>query len=256
MEAALFPVYDHDVNSQCSKKDIPNLLLSNVFNDSSCSYLNNFNLYLAYYRRIPNLFTEININCKLANKWFLLKFQLQIVDKYYNRIYLRRNKRQQEDDIFYFLYEDLMVHFDTNKSRVSFLFRKTSEKIVEDLSNFVKKFKLRKIRSLPQISVLVNTRMGIDLKSLDIQKPKLSIRDNYNDDFIEVHDVILKRLSQKNDKGIVLLHGKPGTGKTSYLRYLIATVKKNIILLPPDMAAVITNPDFMTTLIDNKTQFW
>lgn len=252
MEAALFPVYDHDVNSQCSKKDIPDLLLSNVFNDSSCSYLNNFNLYLAYYRRIPNLFTEININCKLANKWFLLKFQLQIVDKYYNRIYLRRNKRQQEDDIFYFLYEDLMVHFDTNKSRVSFLFRKTSEKIVEDLSNFVKKFKLRKIRSLPQISVLVNTRMGIDLKSLDIQKPKLSIRDNYNDDFIEVHDVILKRLSQKNDKGIVLLHGKPGTGKTSYLRYLIATVKKNIILLPPDMAAVITSPDFMTTLIDNK----
>lgn len=121
-----------------------------------------------------------------------------------------------------------------------------------ELSSHLKKFKVRNPRSSPQISVLVNTARGIDLKSLEIHRARLRIQDNYNDDFIKIHDTIYNRLSKRNDKGIVLLHGRPGTGKTSYLRYLIATVKKNIILLPPDMAVAITNPDLMNILIDNK----
>lgn len=235
-----------------TKNDIPDILLSNVFNDNTGSYLNSFNLYLAYYRKIPIVFTEIKINCKSASKWFLTNFHNQIIDNYYNRIYFSRTKKQQVDDVFYFLYEDLMVHFDTNHSKVTFFFKKTDEKLVLELSSHLKKFKVRSPRSLPQISVLVNTIRGIDLKSLEIHKARLRIQDNYNDDFIKIHDTIYNRLSKRNDKGIVLLHGRPGTGKTSYLRYLIATVKKNIILLPPDMAAAITNPDLMNILIDNK----
>jgi len=52
------------------------------------------------------------------------------------------------------------------------------------------------------------------LHPLEITRPKLSIEDNYNDDFLPVHQTILDRLRKKNDKGLVLLHGKPGTGKT------------------------------------------
>jgi hypothetical protein len=86
---------------------------------------------------------------------------------------------------------------------------------------------------------------------MDISKPKLSIKDNYNDDFLPIHKTILSRLQKKNDKGLVLLHGKPGTGKTSYLRYLIAQTKKDVIFLPPNMAASITDPGLMGVLIDN-----
>ena len=50
----------------------------------------------------------------------------------------------------------------------------------------------------------------------------------------------------------MLLHGKPGTGKTSYIRYLISMVKKKVVFLPPNMASAITNPDLISTLIDNS----
>ena len=50
---------------------------------------------------------------------------------------------------------------------------------------------------------------------------------------------------------MVLLHGKPGTGKTSYIRFLISRLKKDVIFLPPNMASAITNPDLISTLIDN-----
>lgn len=73
--------------------------------------------------------------------------------------------------------------------------------------------KKKKQKQKPEISLLVNNITGIETKSLMITKPKLSIEDNYNDDFKEIYRTILKRLSRKNDKGLVLLHGKPGTGK-------------------------------------------
>jgi ATP-dependent 26S proteasome regulatory subunit len=63
-------------------------------------------------------------------------------------------------------------------------------------------------------------------------------------------------LSKKNDKGLVLLHGKPGTGKTSFIRYLIASVKKNVIFLPPNMASAITNPNLISVLIDNPNSIF
>jgi hypothetical protein len=102
----------------------------------------------------------------------------------------------------------------------------------------------------------MGTRSGIETKSLNITKPKLNIDDNYNNDFREIHQTIIKRLSQKNDKGLVLLHGKPGTGKTSYIRYLITSLRKKVIFLPPNMAGAITNPDLITILIDNPNSIF
>ena len=42
----------------------------------------------------------------------------------------------------------------------------------------------------------------------------------------------------------------PGTGKTTYLRFLIGKVKKRILFVPPSVAANITNPEFMNLLLD------
>ena len=139
---------------------------------------------------------------------------------------------------------------------VRFLFRKTNISKVETIIGDVRKFRERKEKRKPEISLLVNTQHGIGTKSLQISKPRLSIKDNYNDDFREIHQTIFKRLSMKNDKGLVLLHGKPGTGKTSYIRYLISSLKKNVIFLPPNMAGAIINPDLISILIDNPNSIF
>jgi hypothetical protein len=139
---------------------------------------------------------------------------------------------------------------------VRFLFRKTEMCKVNEIKNGITKFKTRKSKNQPVVSLLVSTSKGIDTKPFVINKPKLNISDNYNDDFIEVHQTIIKRLNKKNDKGLVLLHGKPGTGKTSYIRYLISSVKKDVIFLPPNMASAITNPDLISVLVDNPNSIF
>jgi SpoVK/Ycf46/Vps4 family AAA+-type ATPase len=233
-----------------------NILLSKVFNEKRTTYLNEFTLFLFHFNAIPNFIDEINIDCKKANQWFIRCFQEEIKECYFDKRYFNRNKNAEYDDIFYFLYDDLIVNFDTNCSSVKFLFRKTEINQVEEIIAGIKKFRERKARFKPEISLLVTTQRGIDTKSLSIIKPRLSIEDNYNDDFKEIHQTIMQRLSKKNDKGLVLLHGKPGTGKTSYIRHLVASLKKNVIFLPPNMANAITNPDLISVLIDNSNSIF
>jgi ATP-dependent 26S proteasome regulatory subunit len=66
-----------------------------------------------------------------------------------------------------------------------------------------------------------------------------------------VDATIKERLSKENDKGIVLLHGLPGTGKTTYLRHLIGSMKKKVMFVSPSVAGNLMNPEFMDLLIDN-----
>ncbi len=234
------------------EKTSSRMTLDEVFAERKGSYLNEFTLFVAHFNAIPNCINEIRIDCKKAGKRFIEAYKTEIKDCYFNKRYFDGSKNAEYDDIFYILYDDLIVYFDTNCSTVRFLFRKTEMSKVEAVIKWVKKFKQRKAKHKPQISLLLNTNNGIATRSLQISKPKLNIEDNYNDDFKHVHQIIIRRLSKKNDKGLVLLHGKPGTGKTSYIRYLISALKKNVIFLPPTMAGEITNPDLISILIDHS----
>jgi hypothetical protein len=144
-----------------------------------------------------------------------------------------------------------LIYLNHNESKTTFFYRKTDSVLVDGIITEIKKFKERKNRNKPEIELLVTESYGLSTRTMEISRPKLSIEENYNDDFLPVHQTILNRLRKKNDKGIVLLHGKPGTGKTSYIRYLITKTRKPVIFLPPNMATSITDPGLMGVLIEN-----
>jgi SpoVK/Ycf46/Vps4 family AAA+-type ATPase len=122
---------------------------------------------------------------------------------------------------------------------------------VEEVTAFVNQYKERQRRQPLEINLIVKNNHGLYLKGMEIKRTKLNLDLFYEDDFTQVDDLIRKRLSQKNDKGIVLLHGLPGTGKTTYLRYLVGKIKKRVLFLSPSVADNLMNPDFIELLIDN-----
>jgi len=72
----------------------------------------------------------------------------------------------------------------------------------------------------PQIRwILRNSRGSIENKFMEIS-PKGDIEDNYNDDFGAINDKIVDVI-HREESCIMILHGKPGTGKSSYIRNLI-----------------------------------
>ena len=73
----------------------------------------------------------------------------------------------------------------------------------------------------PQIRwILRNSRGNIENRYMEINQVK-NIQDNYNDDFFPINDKIIDVI-HRDESSIMILHGKPGTGKSSYIRNLIA----------------------------------
>nr|WP_319512627.1 AAA family ATPase [uncultured Draconibacterium sp.] len=218
------------------------------------SYINDLVLYPYIFNELPIVIEEEDIDCKRASKCFSEAYSGDIADSYFNKILHSNNKVTEIDDLIYVLENGVMVKFDTQQNKVRFLYKNSDPKIIENMLGKVRKFKKEKQSS--HIHLIAHTKYGFETKSLSLHKPKLKLDDNYNDEFSEVNQIIMKRLTTENDKGLVLLHGKPGTGKTSYIRYLATSVTKNIIFLPPNMASAITNPELITLLIDNPNSIF
>lgn len=225
--------------------------LTAVFTENTGAYINPYMLFVVRFKHIPNQIEVQRIDCIKAEKWLNAHFGSEIKERYFSRHTYSGKNASDPDHVVYFLAPDLMVYLDTQAAAAVLLFRDTPHDKAENIAKGIQQFKRKRGRWKPEISLLINSFHGLDTKSMEITKPKLSIEDNYNDDFAAVHQTILKRLQKKNDKGLVLLHGRPGTGKTSYIRYLITAVKKEVIFLPPNMAAALSHPDLISLLMEH-----
>jgi len=103
------------------------------------------------------------------------------------------------------------------------------------------------------VGLIVKTNHGYDTMPFKLPTQTIDIRMNYGDAFEPVHEKIISTLNQKNGKGLVLLHGTPGTGKTHYLKYLASQISgKRILFVPPYLVDFITSPEMTPFLIHNS----
>jgi hypothetical protein len=103
------------------------------------------------------------------------------------------------------------------------------------------------------IALVIQTPRGYDTTSFELPEQKLDIELGYGKGFKPIHDKIINTLNQKNGKGLVLLHGTPGTGKTHYLKYIASKIKdKRVLFIPPYLADFITSPEMTPFLIQNS----
>jgi hypothetical protein len=99
------------------------------------------------------------------------------------------------------------------------------------------------------INMIINEGNGLDVRSFDITIPEVDIRMNYGDEWAERHEKLIEALTIKPKKGIALLHGLPGTGKSMYIRHLISILSRyddrTVIYLPNQMIDFLTDPSFI-----------
>tara|TARA_R110001583_G_scaffold97083_3_gene241812 strand:+ start:3468 stop:4544 length:1077 start_codon:yes stop_codon:yes gene_type:complete len=214
--------------------------------------------FVHLYKKIPNLLTfDFKFNEGVI-KYFNENFECINTVKYYDKkekikdghIIYRTFDKKQEPIIIVVDKRYEPEHTDEmTPAMVSVYY--TSHEGIEDTVKGFTKFKHTQ-KNNDKIHLVIQDEFGFDLQPFPVKTPsnaKLEL--NYGKSFKKIDKVLKKVLSEKSN-GLVLLHGKPGTGKTTYLKSLITSIDKKMVFVPPFLVESITHPNFLPFLLKHS----
>ncbi len=128
----------------------------------------------------------------------------------------------------------------------------SQENCLENIRQFQQTYLEKYVSQEAKILLLLKEGQDLVFKNHTIKPLTLDLNTMYNDDFLPIHQKIKDELSTGN-KGLVLLHGIAGSGKTNYIKWLTAQIPdKDFIFVPNNLIGALAEPQFMSMLIDNK----
>lgn len=171
-----------------------------------------------------------------------------------------KNTKPFEDLVVEYLFKSdarrTLLHFtcQVNAFDIRFLYDidlPDSEKwVLETSRKLQQKYRATKT---PKFKVLIQQDGMFTTEDVEIANfEAINIQELYNDDFVEM-DAIITASMQKRESGMVLLHGEPGTGKTTYIKHLICKYQnKQFIFIQNDFVKDLLKPSFISFLLQNK----
>ena len=102
-----------------------------------------------------------------------------------------------------------------------------------------------------KVHLFIKNQFGeYTFEPIAVNLPKeLDLELNYGKRFLDVDKKIKERLVEKTN-GLYMFHGPPGTGKTTYIKYLASCVDRDFIYIPTTMIEYFTSdPNCLHTLI-------
>ncbi|WP_266368551.1 AAA family ATPase [Tellurirhabdus rosea] len=106
--------------------------------------------------------------------------------------------------------------------------------------------------SLGKVGLITQQYNELIVEETQLKLLPLDLDKHYNDDLRPVYEKLIGRLNTVNEKGLVILHGKPGTGKTNLIRHLTTQLTKQVLVLPPQLVEVMTQPGFIPFLLEQR----
>ncbi len=144
------------------------------------------------------------------------------------------------------VFDDTLLHV----SRI--YYNSKNEDTLSRLKEFTEKYLEKYASAEAKISILMKEDNDLRFKKHKIKPLPINLETMYNSDFLPVHKKILHDLTNSN-KGVVMLHGISGSGKTNYLKWLTSQVPdKDFIFVPNNMIELLLEPSLINLLINNK----
>lgn len=153
-----------------------------------------------------------------------------------------------EEGSFYF-YKDNFIQVsigdaksERDKCKLMFYYPTSHECVNKEFEEFLI------LDNKPNVFMVSQEYGNFSFSKFQINLPEtFNIELNYGGEFSKVNEKIIKSLHE-NHSGLYMFHGIPGTGKTTYIRYLASVLKKDVIFFPTSFIDEITNPAILNLL--------
>ncbi|OYD45441.1 hypothetical protein CHU00_12410, partial [Sphingobacterium cellulitidis] len=223
----------------------------NIFSTFDANY-SPVMLFNHFFDCIPNIDRALNIACSEVSVWIKENLSDDIITQYFKRKTNKKDNGFIHTDLFIPLNFGILIHLKFLYDEVEIYYREDKINVVKNLWRSICSFQKVQNSKDAIISLVYFDNGDLNTRPFQLKPSNVDLNLHYNDDFIEVHQVILDRLNIENDWGLILLHGLPGTGKTNYLRYLFSQTSKKVIFLPENLATKLSNAEMITFLLMNK----
>ena len=214
-------------------------------------------LYVHFFDRLPS-----KVKLKENFSYDVVEFILSKGYRMHIKTLANVNRKDKKDEEMLFIHEEdkLMIEiiYDSNANdkellEISIYYNSLDRKDIdiEIIDEIKSKYAKKEVKT--DIKLLKSENGYLDTEDFNLNIPEVSIELNYGSSFLKVHNRIVEKLNTKSVSGIVLLHGDPGTGKTTYIKHLTGLIKdKDVIFVPPSTAEALSEPSIIPFLMDHR----
>jgi len=213
------------------------------------NFISGRQIYFGLYNRFPSLLAVQKLKTKAVFQWLEERATCE------NRGLIRYDTRDagtgqlSPESMIYIEYDrELIIHVDDTEGCIIYSGDMAYPK---DLFNEMTQFVQKPKKAPGTIYVVVESGGGIELQRMPCPTRKLTLKTHYNEDLVGLHPQLLRSLRAKGRPGLYLFHGRPGTGKSSYIRSLLPLLNKRCIFLSPGLAGNLDTPGLAGILLRN-----
>lgn len=106
--------------------------------------------------------------------------------------------------------------------------------------------------STTKMYILASSYGDLAFTPMPIPDMSVDLALNYGDSFVEFNEKFIETINNENS-GLYLFYGSPGTGKSSYIKYLLSgKMSRKAVYIPVSLIDKLTHPDMVPLLMSNK----
>jgi hypothetical protein len=146
---------------------------------------------------------------------------------------------------------NIFARIENNISESYVLFQNGGEDDLKKFNEALMQFYVEPEVEKNNLYTIQQDQTGFHLIKNPIKEVKnFSIARQYNDDFAIQDEKIQKFIKEKDNSGLVILHGTKGTGKTTYIRHLISSnPERKFVFVPAGLIELLGQPGFQSFLL-------
>ncbi len=223
----------------------------------STLFINRYDYENSYFKlesKHNDIITRYSVN--MEN--FVLKYSDLISDTH---IYGQLNNKKNiiKNSIYYFMdkYNIMIVYhplFKKNEINCDIHYNGSKYDLFLEFYELLKPYmyKIKVNKTIPRINLLSKQNNQLVTKKFDLKPIKIDLELNYGTGFKFINNNLIKDINIKGKSGIYIFNGEPGGGKTTYIKYLLTQIKKEVIYIPSHMTQILSDPDFIGFIENNK----